>query len=173
MKKTILIILFASISFISIFAQENIENKKTAKNTIFLELLGNSIWYSLNYDRIVFSEKSFKISGRIGASYMPPSIHFMAHEYDFKTFSYPLQVCFIYGKKHHIEIGTGYTFIFDEYKDDIFKIYNTPNKYTISLGYRYQIQEGGIFVKVNILKFFPVKKSEIPFWLGFGLGYTF
>jgi len=40
------------------------------RNSLYFELGGNGGLYSLNYERIIVSQKKFRLSGRAGASYV-------------------------------------------------------------------------------------------------------
>lgn len=162
------IVLLIGIShFNQAFGQATNDSTSISKNTIYFEGMGNSGFYSINYDRIILIGKSFKIAGRIGVSYIPPTSNIYYH-----FFSYPTEISLLYGKKHHLELGSGYTIVFKEYKNDILKIYDNNSALVINFGYRFQKQEGGIFIKTCILKFFPADEN-IPLWMGFGIGYTF
>lgn len=150
---------------------------KPAKNSIFFELGGNGGLYSVNYDRLIFSKKNFKISGRIGGSIMP---------YEIKNprlyvFSYPIEINFFYGKKSNIEIGIGCTPVFLQYSLDILKTYYIYANPIIRLGYRYQKPNGGYYFRAGMLIYsvvysFPGYYADWytdRLWLGLSFGYTF
>lgn len=171
--KTILILLFGIITFFlnPAVAQSSMDSIKISKNTIYLEAFGNGGIYSINYDRIVFSKKLFKISGRVGVSYIPYPLSYT------NIFFYPTELNFLCGKKHYGELGIGYTPVFRLYKKNLFKIYDFYSYTGIRIGYRFQKNEGGFFVRAGlmyVIKLFNDYSNNkgLPLWFGLGLGYT-
>lgn len=109
LKQIILSFLLIGSTF-SVTAQQNYEPMQ--KNTFFVELLGNGMFYSLNYDRVLVDEQNWKVSGRIGMMYFP----------GFKNSSRqiagsPVEVSYWIGKNsHYFEVGLGFTPIYDTYQ---------------------------------------------------------
>jgi hypothetical protein len=157
--------------------------KEIARNTIFAEAGGNAIWYSVNYDRILFRNKH-KISLRVGASFLRDDDSESSPRYFI-----PVELNFMKGKKNHIEYGFGFMFNHNPSKS------KTVNYYVITLkplGYRLQKEDGGFFFKANLLilviaaktetfhspnyyGYYSIRNNEqrvIP-WAAIGLGYTF
>ena len=69
-----------------------------AKNTVFVELLGNGFFYSVNYDRILLHKKKNNIAARIGASFFPnenPNNHNEKNN----QWSIPFELNYFYGNK--------------------------------------------------------------------------
>ena len=52
---------------------EDINNKKIAVNSVYLELFGNGMLYSVNYDRIISVNNRRMTTLRVGFSYYPKS----------------------------------------------------------------------------------------------------
>ena len=71
--KSVIVILFHLFPFF-VVAQEEKDSAKIAKNTFFIEGLGNGFWYSVNYDRILLYKNNTKITGRLGVSFLYKSI---------------------------------------------------------------------------------------------------
>ncbi len=52
----------------------NTKKQFLPKNSIYAEIFGNSIFYSLNYERIFFPKKRICLSLREGVSYIPGKV---------------------------------------------------------------------------------------------------
>ena len=186
--KKLIIIPVVIICTINLMAQTNKDSSSIAKNTVFVELLGNGGLYSVNLDRILYHKKKIRISIRGGMSYVPLTISFMGGikglniregEIYNRSFVIPTEVNFIFGHNHCFEMGCGFT-------------YTTGNKrlnydsrlflFLRILGYRFQKTNGGLFLRgafVPSIKIFDFKNEILfnPdeyffFFLGFGIGYT-
>ena len=182
--KIFTIILLLNFSLITqSFGQVTEDTTSISKNTVYFELLGNGGTYSLNYDRILFSKNLIKAAARVGLS----DIYQAMDKRHLITF--PSEISFLYGKKHNIEFGFGYSFNF---------LYNSKSKYLsdvdfypssllLRLSYRFQKPNSGFFFKAGIsiptvllsgyrLKYFYsyvyVPPSYDP-WPGLSFGYTF
>ena len=87
------------------FSQETkIERQKQdttikPKNAVFLQLVGESLFITINYERIFLKQKIGVLSGRVGIG-----LPFWALE------SFPVTVQETIGKKHCAEIGAGGVF---------------------------------------------------------------
>lgn len=147
-----------------------------AKNTVYLELLGNGALYSINYDRILLDAEKFKISSSIGyGSYRNENFE-----------GIPFEVNFLFGHKHYFEIGTGISYIKGltqmepEYSWGVVSttIYNTYR-----IGYRFQKDKKGLFFKVAVIPFVRLYEYEETFktdtdnaffvYVGAAVGYSF
>lgn len=136
----------------------------TAKNAVYLELGGNGVYYSLNYEKIFYQRGLFKSAARIGVSAFPKNI-----ETETKTYwdaALPLELIGLIGRsKHHLELGVGYTPYY--YADTKFEIgsrgfefdrYRYSAVMPFRLGYRYQKPEGGFLFRAGympVLSFHP------------------
>ncbi len=149
------------------------------KNTIFVEILGNSGSLSLNYDRLFFQSQQLKIAGRIGYAYLPIK---------FAISGVPLEISVLLSASgnHHVELGTGLSYIKGLDSENSIsdfigeKEYISESLYVpFRVGYRYQRKNGGIFLKAGIVPMVSIyefntyfhKKSHV--WFGLGLGYSF
>jgi len=179
--KNATVILFYLLPFF-VVAQEKNDSAKISKNTIFIEVLGNGIIGSINYDKVM-KFRNHKISYRIGLGYLPINSDFQ------KIYSVPIEFNSIHGNEHNIEFGIGATYAYGFNSD------NDPsgNQYSSSaiyatlrvFGYRYQRIDGGFFLKTGLLAFMEivelnfqyknVRKNDPPVFpsLGLGIGYTF
>ncbi|AHM61553.1 hypothetical protein D770_16495 [Flammeovirgaceae bacterium 311] len=129
----------------------------TAKNAVYLELGGNGVFYSLNYERMVYQKGMFKSAARIGFSTFPKKI-----ETETKTYwnaALPLELLGLIGRsKHHLEFGVGYTPYY--YADTKFEVgsrgfefdrYRFTAIVPFRIGYRYQNPDGGFLFRVGYM----------------------
>jgi hypothetical protein len=151
-----------------------------AKNAFYFELAGNGIYYSLNYDRILYQKNSFKTSARIGVEVLPNKLQ------DFQDLrpAMPIEVNALVGKgKHHIETGLGLTpYIDDKYgfvdRDGNRHLAKQGKKITtmslIRIGYRYQKTEGGLMFRAGFtpILFQGNNFDPVPF-AGVSIGKSF
>lgn len=142
--------------FNSCLAQGNVQdtiviNQKYAKyngvkNSIYFELLGNGLVYSVNYDRIYKQKRNRLQSIRLGLS--------VGTIYT----ALPFEFNYLKGKKgHYIEKSLGFAFLVTDkrslshYYDDFLKAYSTAR-----FGYRYQPNVGGFFFKAGVGVVMPI-----------------
>ena len=158
------------------------------KNSIYLELLGNSVIYSVNYDRIIPLSEQLKLVPRIGLMYAPLSTS--ERFKDHNNISIPIEVNLLWAKrserKNFAEVGIGLSLLgLKEYK-----ITNservTTNRFgqvlTARLGFRHQKPTGGFTYRAGLL--IKIKQDEwslaavsddyfIKLYPGFSLCYSF
>jgi len=148
-------------------------------NTLFIEIMGNALLYSVNYERLIKFKSKNKIAARIG-------FHFSN---DFnkniqKITSIPIEFSYLHpvsSKNHYLEFGLGLLYLYD-----IFIDLNHVDQYffaTSRIGYRYQRRDGGFFLKAGITPLFELfvinrDPANIDYpklypWAGLGIGYTF
>jgi hypothetical protein len=186
--KSILILFSITLSLFSL-SQTNTMSNNVKRNSLYLEIGGQSIFYSLNYDKLFLIKEIIQTSFTVGASIVPKNTFC-----DFGI-STPISYNFILGKSSHkFVVGIGLTpfylkrHIIDEissmydyqgfmnyggqistyninYLAKEFYIYFTPK-----LGYRYQKKEEGLFIKADLTPllagyFFQEKLRE-----GYGIG---
>ena len=120
----------ALITFCVFFFTETVSSQVKVPNSVYIEVLGNGGFYSVNYDRLFCNY----FGVRVGASY----IHLGdAGQYA----SFPLMANFFIGKKKHkLEMGAGFT-IMNEAPPGDFSHPDTKYFRTATLGYRYQSKE--------------------------------
>lgn len=150
--------------------------KYPAVNSNYIEILGNGGLYSLNFDRILFHRRIFKISGRIGASVFPVG-------YNLEQ-SYVIENNYIFFESpHHLEIGPGLT-LQRKYnpscQDETVYKWESVWFGMMRLGYRYQKDEDGFFFRFGLT---PVLYRQYPcavdippanwFWLGVAVGMSY
>jgi len=135
-----------------------------AKNSVFLELAGNGILYTVNYDRLFTPE----FSGRIGIMRAGVS--------NVSLTAVPLTGSYLIGDgSHKFELGAGPELLvvsvdasgdFGGFDEDATTVAGTA-----TIGYRYQPRDGGFRFNVGLTPTF----SQFGFlpWAGLGVGYTF
>ena len=182
-KYVFLLLSFLSLTNSKLLAQPD---SSIAKNTIFIEGLGNGIIGSVNYDRLFFIKKQ-KFSWRIGLLYLPLNIQ--------PIYSVPIELNLIKGKKHNIEFGLGFTYGYAFNSSTILipqgSNFTTKEEYSESIysnlkviGYRFHNPSGGLFIKasgllllkiIELNKNYVQQKQEFIFgpYIGVSLGYTF
>ncbi|MFY7998246.1 MAG: hypothetical protein ACOVSW_06555 [Candidatus Kapaibacteriota bacterium] len=129
-----------------------VSDKRLAQNTVFLELFGNSLVYSINYERTV----SQNFSLRAGFSYVPMGQNSFV--------AFPLLVNGFLGEgAHRFEASLGTTIVLS---------YNALPSFTGRLGYRYQPLDGGFNFAIAYTPLFS-PGFFVPLWIGISLGWGF
>jgi hypothetical protein len=153
------------------------------RNTIYIELGGQSLIGSLNYDRLFRVNKKVKTSFSAGFGTFGDYTKGGYDEY----YSLPLSYNFLFGKKNsHLELGIGIVIFAEAYLEDYsydikYPTYIQGNDFytnqidiatyiTPKIGYRFQKPKGGFFFKVAftpLLNFFNrqegVKKNGVRY----------
>ena len=159
---------------------------RPSKNSVYAELLGNGFAYSLNYERLIYTDNRVGLSTRIGIA--PGFVN------AFKGFGLPLELnaTFLRHKGHMAEMGPGFTWFYGKsrYRNENRELVNT-NYYnvcdvTLRIGYKYS-QPGGVLLiraafipvfavvspaEVRSNDYFPFGKTFTP-WAGISVGYAF
>ena len=137
---------------------------------VYLELLGNGVGYSFNYERRLTD----RLWGRIGAGYTPALFTRLA--------AFPVGLSYLFGKKSKfLQTGLVTTFAYadvdDRFEDTFFEDALFEEVFGVilspTIGYRFQPQEKNLFFKIAFTPFFnPFKKKFLPYG-GLSLGYSF
>lgn len=164
MKKLVLFALVAvAIAAPAASAQET-ASPVTARNAFYVELLGNGILYSLNYDRMITP----KVSARVGVAALAAADDSTSAG----VVAAPIMVNYLFGEGNsHFETGVGLMLasgavdeVGDE-EDDAF----SGAVGTATLGYRYQRPGGGFVFRAGLTPFFSTD-GILP-WFGVSFGY--
>ncbi|TDG35477.1 hypothetical protein EZJ43_12680 [Pedobacter changchengzhani] len=160
------------------------------KNTINVELGGNAVFYSINYERLIKLSANVKLSPRVGVMYLPLS-HIKSNR-DYGNINIPIELNGFWARnsesKNFPEIGLGLTFISlkDGYTLNNAGVeqsnYKMGRVALVRAGYRHQKPEGGLMYRAGVL----VRLTQDDFsrsrvgddlfykiWPGFSIGYTF
>ncbi len=161
MRKLILLIALA-LSPLFLSAQ-NIEDTKPdiRHHSVYVELLGSSVFYSLNYDYTrSLSEKTVLAVGA-GTAIVPVTPAYMPEQETSKRGLMPFftpQINLLHGKSYHyFETGV---------------FFNLTMGFApgVRLGYRYQKPEGGFLFRAGLMPMVIGVPAVLP---GFSFGYTF
>lgn len=178
------------------------ENKDTLmpkpKNRVGIELGGNALLYSLNYERLFYIKSRLFLGIGAGFSYVhrakpdPYSTpvaapwHRLIHPIHDAYFAYPLQVSINYGQKHIASGGVSYVTFVDVYEGEPLKVYDRFGHWFLNAGYTWlrRPETNGIFLSARFMVS-PFKNEGFqtsptsgavklfPFYFGFSIGYTF
>lgn len=140
-----------------LFSQgSNSPTKFENKNSVQLDAGGHGMFYSLNYERIIFNGKRFKTAAQVGFSYYPRS-------WGYIELWTPIGIneIFSFTNKHHIELGIGIvpTRSPSPKMEEMFDSYS-PWSYFLSarLGYRYQKPDGNFLFRAG---FTPLAEGRL------------
>ena len=141
-------------------------------NTVYLELFGNALVGSINYDRMVTDNVSVRVG--YGAINVTSTTEGTLTE-EVGITMIPIIGNYLRGEgSHKLEVGGGIVMITVDYtgsmEDLNFSIGAEGSVFTGNVGYRYQKPDGGIFFKASLCSFFG---DELVPWFGLGLGYSF
>ncbi len=157
----------------NIFAKDSI-----ARHAVFLELGGNGIAYSVNYDRLISYSENFKTSVRGGV---------FAQWWNGGAVGFPVEINGLIGKKQHfLEVGLGgmYSYGVEGIKwkapnEQGKEGYENYSAFHVSsrVGYRLQKAEGGFFFRAAYTPMVRIytnnpQEEQNPDWFGhwFGIG---
>lgn len=160
MRKSLSLLVLLGLSSLSVLGQQS-NQSALKRNSIFLELAGSGLIYSLNLDHLI----SEKVAARIGFSHI-------SGDGFLDTFTtIPLGVSTlkpINAKNHFFEYGLGSTFVLNLDDDET---YFFPGPI---LGLRGQdILNGGGFWRITLTPFFDPQDNEFYFWGGVSVGRSF
>ena len=156
-----------SIDDIDVFMEKQKERRTysyEARNAIYLELFGNGICTTLNYERFIQRNMSIRIGYGTAAIYQA---------------SMPVMFNIFAGKNHRLELSVGVTFFFNRepfIRGYVFYDENITMA-TGVIGYRYQPLDGGFVFKIGFIPFyaFSAYEHDRKFfgWSGFSFGVSF
>jgi hypothetical protein len=148
------------------------------RNSIYVELLGHGLFYSVNYDYRI----SDKVSLSAGVSiWTIKSIDILILQVkNIKFRSIPLMVNYLIGKRSsRFELGAGImpayiscesgSFFYLLKSDD--SNHNTIFPVIANVGYRYQPEDGGFIFRAGITPAFKAGASSVTFGLSIGYGF--
>jgi hypothetical protein len=158
MKKVITIICFVFISNFLFGQQHYVEVKKMKPNSIYFELGGNGIKYSVNYDRVLIRQGWVRPSIRVGYATWTNNTR--------RTVLAPLEGNILIGKAaDFLELGVGKTLGLD---------FNDNGPHFFRIGYRYQGNKTPIMARFAVLPIIDPNNIELlPVWLAWSLGFRF
>ncbi len=173
----ILLGLFLSFPPLNVHAQP----QGIAKNTIFFELGGNGLIYSINYDRLI--TKSFSL--RIGYSSFSATVPVGLVSDQISVTIIPAMANYLYGDgSSRLELGAGISFVpsITTTQANFLPVLFGQNPsishqsgsgmfFTSVIGYRYQPIDGGFNFRIGFTPLI-VNDRVLP-WASLSLGWTF
>ncbi len=139
--------------------QEREPRKKGPMNFTYLEIIGNGLWYSHNYERTVFRKNGVSVQARAGFGIIP----------DHYFIPFGANVGFGHrDKKFELGIGaTAENFTNADPYDNSFKVNLVP-----SMGFRYE-SEGHFFLRLALLSHYFFDSGELLPAFGVSVGGCF
>ncbi len=135
-----------------------------SKNAVYIELLGNGVIYSLNYDRIIATvAEKHHLGVRVGFTLLPVDTLEIRYPLIF-----PVTANYLFGpREHKLEVGLGVApkLQFDPEYDVSGRL-----SFAASLAYRYVGYENDFHFRIG---FTPVFFDGFKPWLGLSLGRAF
>ncbi|GHT52443.1 hypothetical protein AGMMS49982_12690 [Bacteroidia bacterium] len=167
--KTINVFFTTILLFSGLHAQEN-----KRQQTVFFELMGQSIVYSVNYDSRFF-EGDGGFGAHIGLGYIPVQ-EFLGLS-DVHFFSVPASVYYLIGKHgNYFEVGAGVSLLSTVKAKNGLHI-GREFLGTLCIGYRRQPLNKGLLFRIGTTPLVALNSTEgfvgLPFYPGISLGYAF
>ena len=138
------------------------------KNSVYFELGGSGLFYTLNYERTLLEDVYFeRVNARIGFGAAAQNARNGGPLVWSTLMIHPLTT-----KKHGPDLGLGVLYLYDPggWLDDVLGIEQGPCA-AFAIGYRYQSPGGG---RVFRFSFTPLLSPETVFaWGGLSLGVAF
>ena len=137
-----------------------------ARNAFYLELGGNALLYSINYDRLLTD----RVAARVGAMFLGAADEDSAAG----VVGAPIMASYLWGGgSSRFETGVGILLVsggienVEGYEDEDF----SGAAGTATLGYRYQRPTGGFVFRAGVTPIFSL--DGIGPWFGVSFGYAF
>jgi hypothetical protein len=141
-------------------------DQPTAKNAFYVELGGNGIFYSVNFDRLLTP----RVAARAGLMFMRAEDE-VSNSVEVAVA--PVVVSYLFGEgSSHFEAGLGVGLATASIDDVDFGGDSDRGVYgTGVLGYRYQPKTGGVVFRAGLTPLFTT--NDFTPWIGLSFGYAF
>jgi hypothetical protein len=145
-------------------------------NLIFVELGGNGILYTINYDRAIAAGFTFRVGLGHLAEGANPIASAQTVTASLGAFGIPVLINHVSGSdKHRLELGAGVTFLYTQATQATRYRAATPSGIsplaTALVGYRYVPEDGGFTYRVGFTPL--ISTGGILPWAGVSFGYLF
>jgi hypothetical protein len=138
----------------------------TSQNSVYVELLGNGLFYSANYDRMITES----IGARVGIGYIQPA--------NAAVLTFPVMVHYLVGSGNNkLELGFG-ACVISQPENVSFSFKSSDKEFsgsgalgTMTVGYRYQRADQGFVFRAGFTPFFGVIGFQVS--VGASVGYGF
>ena len=195
MRSFILSLVFLSTCMLS--KAQNLESQtQLSDEAVYLEAFGISGLYSINYERMLLQQEPIALAGRVGGTFTPKLSGLTD---DLFGPGIPLEINFLYGQSHHLELGAGISMNYVFYRpdgpvgvrsignDEFEYIYDDPDEFfigwaSVRVGYRYQKPGSGLLFRLGFTPLLPFggyedteldfEKTVVPMG-GISFGYAF
>lgn len=157
---------FFSLLFLHVHAQEEKPYREpTGLNNWYIELGGNSIFYSANYEKVLIKSNKWGWVGRVGLGYNPGDYTALNKvTLDGGTFMTPFHSSVLYGpNKEKIELGVGFTLLAQG-------VDNREVVPTAVIGFRV-VETNKVCFRINYAPF--IRGGVYYDWFGVSLGRNF
>lgn len=140
-----------------------------SQNSVYVELGGNGLFYSVNYDRRFTNN----VSGRFGFMIFGGQSE-QATDDQIGVGIFPVTANYLVGTgSHRLELGVGPVLMV---AGGDLEEYGTVSAggiagVTSTFGYRYQPMEGGFLFRIGLTPFYSDGRPQL--WAGLSLGYAF
>lgn len=168
MKKLFALILLLGMAML-VHGQNSTAKPFLYKNSFQLELAGPTVFYSLNYERILLNRSQYRTAVQAGISYYPPTT-------GMRDLWIPLGITEIYSMgNHHLEGGIGYMPVREAVRDPD----NQATEWfwshlaTGRIGYRYQKPNEHLIIRAAFTPVYELDGAEFHPLGGLSLGYAF
>ncbi|MBL7892704.1 MAG: hypothetical protein JNL63_08740 [Bacteroidia bacterium] len=132
-----------------LYAQEE-QVKHYPKNTIYVEALGSSLFYSVNYEARLINKNNFGLSARIGLTVFP------------NVTLVPVGISILKGKRiNFFEAGAAIVPDSDQYIN-----------YSAAIGWRRNGPKG-LFTRCGFSVFYSINMGGVLYWPALGIGFGF
>lgn len=133
---------------------------------VYVELLGNGIFYSVNYEHKVAEQTYVRVGGMyLGSVNTYP-------DGTASMFILPVMANYLVGKgNHHLELGVGFSINRVDGQLDFLEYNISDIGLTSTIGYRYQKSDPGLMFKAGLTPF--SFDNTVHLWFGLGAGYAF
>ena len=142
----------------------------SARNALYVELLGAGLLYSINYDRHLIG----RMHARVGYATFGSGFG----SGDSKLHLVPMQLMFVSDAEDALEIGAGVTMVVDRGRNAIRPHDSSAPSSdlravaSLIIGYRYQPVENGFLFRIGFTPFIGYDGRFLPFG-GISFGYAF
>lgn len=139
----------------------DLEDYEDYQNAVYLEVLGNGLPYSINYERLIYRSGNVKLYGRGGLGVIGYSSLWAVW--------FPIESSVAFGKKNNFETGIGCTFAITG-NASLDEFQGGPPVIPLRIGYRLEIDE--YLFRFGLTPFFNLSEGFTPM-LGVSFGKRF
>lgn len=165
LKHTVNTLFFVCILIVNSFAQQTETPEPKGLNNWYIELGGSALFYSFNYEKVLYTSDKWGWVGRVGLGYTPATYTFLnTITLDRATVMAPFHSSVLFGpNKEKVEIGVGFTLLAKSATEQ-------ETLPTGVLGFRV-VENNKVCFRVCWTPF--IRSGEFVSWFGVSLGRNF